>query len=144
MTFRLLQGTFSFLPDLSDEEIKLQIAYCLDNNWPLNVEYTSDPHPRNTYWEMWGMPMFDLHDPAGIMDEINSCRRAHSNEYVRVSAYDRSKGRQTVALSFVVNRPEYDPGFRLERQEGHDRVIRYSIQSYATMQQPAEHGNSYE
>ena len=28
----------------------------------VSVEYTDDPHPRNIYWEMWGMPMFDLKD----------------------------------------------------------------------------------
>ena len=25
-----------------------------------SVEFTDDPHPRNVYWEMWGLPMFDL------------------------------------------------------------------------------------
>jgi ribulose-bisphosphate carboxylase small chain len=51
---------------------------------------------------------------------------------VKVVAYDRSLGRQTSAMSFIVNRPEVEPGFRLERQENHDRVIRYSLHSYAT------------
>ena len=32
-----------------------------------SIEYTDDPHPRNTYWEMWGQPMFDLRDAAGVM-----------------------------------------------------------------------------
>jgi ribulose-bisphosphate carboxylase small chain len=49
-----------------------------------------------------------------------------------VGAYDRSKGRQTIALSFIVNRPPCDPGFGLFRQESHDRVIRYTLHSYAT------------
>ncbi|HEV2238551.1 MAG TPA: hypothetical protein VGR57_17975, partial [Ktedonobacterales bacterium] len=46
--------------------------------------------------------------------------------------YDRSKGRQTIGLSFIVNRPPHDPGFRLERTESHDRVVRYTLHSYAT------------
>ena len=62
---RITQGTFSYLPDFTDEEITTQIEYCLDNDWPLSVEFTDDPHPRNIYWEMWGLPMFDLQDPAG-------------------------------------------------------------------------------
>ena len=66
---RLTQGAFSFLPDLSDEQITKQVKYCLDNGWAVNVEYTDDPHPRNSYWEMWGHPMFDLKDPAGVMPE---------------------------------------------------------------------------
>ncbi len=64
MAFHLTQGTFSFLPPLTDDEIGKQVQYCLDNDWPINVEFTDDPHPRNTYWNMWGLPMFDVKDPA--------------------------------------------------------------------------------
>ena len=56
---RLTQGQFSFLPDLTDAQIAAQIAYALKQGWAVNVEYTDDPHPRNTYWEMFGLPMFD-------------------------------------------------------------------------------------
>lgn len=132
MAFHLTQGTFSFLPPLTDEEISRQVQYCLDHDWPINVEYTDDPHPRNTYWEMWGLPMFDIQDAAAILSEINACRQAYPQHYVRVGAYDRTKGRQTITLSFIVNRPTHDPGFGLLRQEVHDRVIRYTLHSYAT------------
>jgi ribulose-bisphosphate carboxylase small chain len=132
MSFYLTQGTFSFLPPLTDEEVSKQVQYCIDNNWPLNVEFTDDPHPRNTYWEMWGLPMFDETDAAAILYEINACRKAYPNHYVKVSAYDRRKGRQTTAISFIVNRPAQDPGFTLRRQETHDRTINYTIHSYAT------------
>jgi ribulose-bisphosphate carboxylase small chain len=129
---RITQGTFSFLPDLTDDEIRLQIAYALDHGWPCSVEFTDDPHPRNTYWEMWGLPMFDLVDPAAVLDEVRACREAHPQHYVRVTAYDASLGRQTVALSFLVNRPDVEPGFRLDRAEGADRRIAYTVHPYAT------------
>jgi ribulose-bisphosphate carboxylase small chain len=130
MAFHLTQGTFSFLPPLTDDEIRMQVQYCLENGWPINVEFTDDAHPRDTYWEMWGLPMFDVKDPAAILYEINECRKAYPQHYIRVSAFDRSKGRQTIALSFIVNRPRTCPGFRLFRQETHDRVMRYSLHSY--------------
>jgi ribulose-bisphosphate carboxylase small chain len=129
---RITQGTFSYLPELSDEQITAQIQYCLDNEWAVSVEYTDDPHPRNAYWEMFGMPLFDLKDPAGIMQEITACRKAFPRHYIRVNGYDRRYRRQTMALSFLVNRPPEEPGFRLERQEAQDRVIRYTLHSYAT------------
>ena len=44
---RLTQGAFSFLPDLSDEQIKKQVIYAIEQGWALNVEWTDDPHPRN-------------------------------------------------------------------------------------------------
>ena len=124
---RITQGTFSFLPDLTDDQIKAQIQYCLDNNWPISVEYTDDPHPRNTYWEMWGLPMFELKDAAAIMLEVDACRRAFPEQYVRVNGYDRSLGRATTAFSFIVNRPAVEPEFDLERQEFADRQVKYTL-----------------
>jgi ribulose 1,5-bisphosphate carboxylase large subunit-like protein len=34
------------------------------------------------YWEMFGMPMFDLKDPAGILMEINNCQKTFPNHYI--------------------------------------------------------------
>jgi ribulose-bisphosphate carboxylase small chain len=129
---RITQGTFSYLPDFTDDQIKAQIQYCLDNGWAISVEHTDDPHPRNVYWTMWGNPMFDLKDPAAIMLEVNGCRKTFPRDYIRVNGYDSRYGKQTTALSFIVQRPPKEPGFRLERQESADRVIRYELHSYAT------------
>jgi ribulose-bisphosphate carboxylase small chain len=129
---RITQGAFSYLPDLTDEEIKAQIQYCLNNEWPVLLEYTDDPHPRNVYWDMWKMPMFDLKDAAAVMEEVVACREAFPNHYIRVNGYDRSLGRQTTALSFIINRPPEEPGYHLERLEKADRQIGYTIRSYAT------------
>lgn len=129
---RLTQGQFSFLPDLSDPQILAQIKYALKNNWAVNVEYTDDPHPRNTYWEMFGMPMFDLKDPAGILMEINECRKTFPNHYIRVTAFDSTQGWETPRMSYLVNRPKNEPGFRLKRTEVEGRHVQYTIESYAT------------
>jgi len=128
---RITQGQFSFLPDLTDAQITAQIEYALKNEWAVSVEYTDDPHPRNTYWEMYGMPMFDLKDAAGILVEVNACRRTFPNHYVRVMAFNSTRGIESPAMSFIVNRPKHEPGFRLDRQEVDGRSIRYSIHSYA-------------
>ena len=138
---RITQGTFSFLPDLSDEQITKQIEYALDQGWAVSVEYTDDPHPRNVYWEMWGMPMFDLQDAAGAMLEVDACRKAFPQHYVRVSAFDDTRGVESVRLSFIVNRPAQEPGFELERVEGAGRQLRYTTHAYAT-RKPA--GERYE
>jgi ribulose-bisphosphate carboxylase small chain len=128
---RITQGTFSYLPDFSDEEISRQIQYALDNGWPLSVEFTDDPHPRNNYWDMWGLPMFDLTDAAGVLYEVNECRKAYPGHYIRLNAYDARYGRQTTALSFIVQRPAEEPGFRVDRQEGPSRLVRFTIHPYA-------------
>ena len=129
---RITQGTFSFLPDLTDVEIRAQVDYALDRGWALSVEYTDDPHPRNTYWEMYGMPMFDLKDAAGVMMEMKNCRKAFPNHYIRLMAFDSTRGVESIAMSFIVNRPASEPGFGLVRQEGAGRTMRYTVHSYAT------------
>jgi ribulose-bisphosphate carboxylase small chain len=130
---RITQGTFSFLPDFTDEQIAAQIRYALAHGWAMSVEYTDDPHPRNSYWEMWGPPLFDLEadETDVVLREVRACREARPDHYVKLIAYDASRGRQTTALSFIVNRPADEPGFRLDRTEDHDRVVRYSLHAYA-------------
>jgi ribulose-bisphosphate carboxylase small chain len=130
---RITQGTFSFLPDLTDKQIAAQVKYALDNGWAISVEYTDDPHPRNTYWEMYGNPMFDLRDPAGVLGEINGCRQTFPNHYVRVMAFDSTHQVESIVLSFIVQRPKDEPGFRLVRQEAEGRKLRYTTESYAVV-----------
>jgi ribulose-bisphosphate carboxylase small chain len=131
-TGRITQGQFSFLPDLTDEEIAMQIEYGLAKGYAWSVEYTDDPHPRNTYWEMFGMPMFDLTDAAGVLMELNSCRKTFPSHYIRLMAFDSTRGVESIAMSFIVNRPAQEPGFGLVRQEVDGRSIRYTVHSYAT------------
>jgi ribulose-bisphosphate carboxylase small chain len=129
---RVTQGAFSFLPDLTDRQITAQVQYCLDHGWAVNLEFTDDPHPRNTYWEMWGLPMFDLADAAGVMAELAACRKLHGDLYIRLSAFDSTGGWESVRLSFIVNRPAAEPGFRLDRSEQGGRHIAYTTRAYAT------------
>lgn len=122
---RITQGCFSFLPDLDDTQISAQVEYCLRNEWAVGVEFTDDPHPRNTYWEMWGNPMFDLRDAKGVMIELDACRKAHPDSYIRLVAFDSTRGWETVRMSFVVNRPKVEPKIEMTRTD-----VRGRSQSY--------------
>jgi ribulose-bisphosphate carboxylase small chain len=137
---RLGQGMYSFLPDLTDVQISRQVQYALDHGWPIAIEWTDDPHPRNSYWEMYGLPMFDVKDAVAIMADIKKAIAEHPDGYVKVNAYDARLGRQTTAMSFIVGRPAVEPGFRVDRQNGKDRQINYTIHAYAA-EKP--HGERY-
>lgn len=63
--------------------------------------------------------------------ELNECRKVYVNRYIRLSAFDSRHGWESVRLSFIVNRPKEEPGFRLERHEMSGRNIRYTTKSYA-------------
>jgi ribulose-bisphosphate carboxylase small chain len=129
---RITQGQFSYLPDLTDAEISLQIEYGLQRGYAWSVEYTDDPHPRNTYWEMFGIPMFDLQDAAGVLLELQHCRKTFPNHYIRLMAFDSTRGVESIVMSFIVNRPKNEPGFGLIRQEARGRTLRYTVQSHGS------------
>ena len=126
---RVTQGTFSFLPDLTDEQIDAQIKYSLRHGWAMSIEYTDDAHPRNAYWEMWGLPTFDTkeEDSENILREVRAAREAFPEHYIKLIAYDPSYTRQTTALAFIVNRPSIEKPFRLDRIQGPNRINSYRL-----------------
>jgi len=128
---RLQQGTFSLLPDLTDDQIAKQLDYCRLKNFAIGIEYTEDPHPRNCYWEMWGLPLFDMPSTAAIMAEIDACKEANDDVYIKINAFNNTRGVESTGLSFIIQRPYYERGFMLLRQEGKGRNIVYTMHSNA-------------
>jgi ribulose-bisphosphate carboxylase small chain len=126
---RVTQGTFSFLPDFTDEQIDAQIKYALSHGWAMSIEYTDDIHPRNAYWELWGLPQFDLkpEDSENVLREVRAAREAFPEHYIKLIAYDPTYTRQTTALSFIVNRPTVEKRFKLDRLQGPGRVNSYRL-----------------
>lgn len=129
---RITQGTFSFLPDLTEDQIRRQLEYCLRNGWAISIEYTDDPHPRNTYWTLYGQPLFDVQDAGAVLAELQACHQRFPGHYIKLNAFDSTLGRESLRLSFIVNRPQQEPGFMLERQEAPGRTVRYTTRAYAT------------
>ena len=67
------------------------------------------------------------------MMELNECRKAYGEQLHprRRLRFDQGLGVGR-GMSFIVNRPAEEPGFRLERQERDGRSIRYTTMPYAT------------
>jgi ribulose-bisphosphate carboxylase small chain len=96
----------------------------------VNIEFTGDPHPRNTFWDMWDLSMFDIKDAAAVMLELTACRKAHAGRrYIRISGFDASPGWESVRISFLVDRPT--ARLSAHRREGPGRAVRYTTESYA-------------
>jgi ribulose-bisphosphate carboxylase small chain len=64
--------------------------------------------------------------------EINNCRKTFPNHYIRVMAFNSTRGGESPAMSFIVNRPKKEPGYRLTREERGGRSMGYTIEAYAT------------
>jgi ribulose-bisphosphate carboxylase small chain len=45
-------------------------------------------------------------------------------------AFDNTRGIESIAMSFIVNRPANEEGFTLDRQEIQGRSIRYTVRGY--------------
>lgn len=138
---RITQGCFSLVPDLTDDQIRKQIEYSIRRGFAVSIEYTDDPHPRNCYWEMWGLPLFNVADASTIMYELAECRKAHPNMYIKINGFNNERGVESTGISFIVQRPAFEPGFYLSRQEGKGRNIIYTLCSYAV--QSAGEGSRY-
>jgi ribulose-bisphosphate carboxylase small chain len=77
---------------------------------------------------MWGMPMFDLQDPAGVMAELREARKTHPDCYIKLNAFDSTRGFETMRLSFMVHRPKEEARYRLRREESAGRLVRYTLE----------------
>jgi ribulose-bisphosphate carboxylase small chain len=130
-TGRITQGQFSFLPDLTDEEITLQIEYGLQG---LRLERRVHRRPAPAQHLLGDVRHADVR-PAG------RGRRADGTEELPqdlpqplhpLMAFDSTRGVESIAMSFIVNRPANEPGFGLVRQEINGRSMRYTVHSYAT------------
>jgi len=93
----------TYLPPLGDAQVAEQIRYLLDQGLVPAIEYASDPGPRDHYWDMWKLPLFEARDAADVQAEIDACKAAHSGCFIKLIGYDRR--RQTRAVSLVVHQP---------------------------------------
>ncbi|WP_029007893.1 ribulose bisphosphate carboxylase small subunit [Azospirillum halopraeferens] len=94
-------GTFSYLPPMTPEEIRAQVAYIVARGWNPAIEHSEPEHATGHYWYMWKLPMFGETDVDAILAECDTCRRANPGHHVRLVGYDnvkQSKGAEMVVF----------------------------------------------
>lgn len=96
--------TFSYLPELTAEQLKRQISAIVSRNLVVGIEFSTAPDPRDHYWTMWKLPLFDGADTPAVLAELEACRQAHPDAYIKLNGYDAV--RQGQVVSFVAHRPE--------------------------------------
>jgi ribulose-bisphosphate carboxylase small chain len=91
--------TFSYLPSMSNEQIRAQVQYIVDKGWNPAIEHTEPENAASHYWYMWKLPMFGETDVDTILAEAEACHKAHPNNHVRLIGFDnyaQSKGTEMV------------------------------------------------
>ena len=61
------------------------------------------------------------------MMELKACRDALPYSYLRINAFDSTRGFETVRLSFIVNRPAVEPTFKMTRTEVRGRTVNVTM-----------------
>jgi len=97
-------GTFSYLPQMTPEQIRKQIDYIVSKGWNPAIEHTEPEHARSNYWYMWKLPMFGESDVDAILAEIEECKSANPGHHVRLIGYDNIK--QSQGANMLVHRAE--------------------------------------
>ncbi len=90
--------TFSYLPEMTAEEMKAQIQYIIDKEWDVAIEHVEPTRTKNTYWYMWKLPMFGEWNIDTVMEEIEACSKAYPNHHVKVIGYNKLKQSQGTAM----------------------------------------------
>jgi ribulose-bisphosphate carboxylase small chain len=75
--------------------------------------------------------MFDLRDAAGVLMELAACRKSNPDSYIKLIAFDSTRGFETVRTSFIVNRPKVEPSFALTRTEVAGRTVNIALTARA-------------
>merc|ERR1739845_170843 len=105
--------TLSYLPQLSNDDIRKQLDFMIRNSWTPCLEFSDDGdvylntrmgpgYYDNRYWSMYKLPMFGCTNSADVIREIESCKQEFPNAKIRVIGYDSVKQMQVVG--FIVRK----------------------------------------
>jgi ribulose-bisphosphate carboxylase small chain len=96
--------TFSYLEQMSGDELRKQVQYIVDRGWNPAIEHCEPENAMNHYWYMWKLPMFGETDVDRILSEAEACRKANPKHLVKLIGYDNA--RQTQGTAMLIYRPQ--------------------------------------
>ncbi len=94
--------TFSYLPEMTKEQMRKQVEWIVTNGWNPGIEHTEPEHASDYYWYMWKLPMFGETDVDAILAELEACHKANPGNHVRLLGYDNFS--QSQGANMVVYR----------------------------------------
>merc|ERR1712029_783591 len=105
--------TLSYLPQLSDTDIKKQIDYMIRKKMTPSLEFSDDGdiylntrmgpgYYDNRYWSMYKLPMFGCTNSDEVIREIENCAKEFPTSKIRVLGFDQR--RQVQTAGFIVRK----------------------------------------
>ena len=90
--------TFSYLPAMTEGEIRKQVHYLVSKGWNPAIEHTEPEYLMDYYWYMWKLPMVGETDVHKVLAEAEACRKANPNNHVRLVGYNNLNQSQGAAM----------------------------------------------
>lgn len=87
----------------AQDRVLSQISHCLRQGCVICLEHAEQITPRFTKWQVWGTPRCYGGDPQRLFDDIDSCRKACADQYIRLQVEDYSFHSR---FSFMVHQPQ--------------------------------------
>jgi ribulose-bisphosphate carboxylase small chain len=94
--------TFSYLPAMTPERLRKQIAYIIAQGWTPAIEHTEPEKSFSSFWYLWKLPFFGERSIEKVLSELEACHRANPGQHVRLIAYDNYA--QSQGAAFIVHR----------------------------------------
>ena len=94
--------TFSYLPPMTPDRLRKQIAYLISQKWNPAIEHTEPEKSFSSFWYLWKLPFFGEKSVEKILAELEACHRANPGHHVRLLGYDNYS--QSQGTSFIVYR----------------------------------------
>lgn len=94
--------TFSYLPPLTPEQVRQQIAYLIESGWTPAIEHTEPEKFFSNFWYLWKLPLFGETSEDRVLAELEACHRANPGHHVRLIGYDNYL--QSQGTAFIVHR----------------------------------------
>jgi ribulose-bisphosphate carboxylase small chain len=101
-TTQMRGETFSYLPPMTPERLRKQIAYLISQGWNPAIEHSEPEKAFSSFWYLWKLPMFGEKSVDRILGELEACHRANPGHHVRLLGYDNFT--QSQGTAFIVYR----------------------------------------
>ncbi len=83
--------TLSYLPALTEIQIRKQLQYILDQDFIAGVEFSESSAAEMHYWTLWKLPLFQARTVDEVLMEIDACCGENPDCFIRVMGFDNVK-----------------------------------------------------
>src|SRR3569832_2850405 len=79
--------TFSYLPEMTKEQIRKLVEYIVSKGWNPAVEHVEPENAFDHYWYMWKLPMFGETNVDTFLVVAVVCLLVFSKNHVRLVCF---------------------------------------------------------